>query len=80
MTPTPEMKAFLAELADLMEKHGVTDLEATEDSCGFYTTVGGIEVTIDGKWDDGGEPVREFCQLEIGRFVDRADLRKLAED
>lgn len=78
MTPTKEMKAFLAELADLMEKHGVTTLEVMEAAVGYYNEVEGIEVEIDGQWDDDCNPTREYCSVNIGRYVDRGVLRDLA--
>ena len=79
MTPTPEMKAFLRDLADLMEKHNVKELYVTEDDGGFYPTVEGLEVEIESAWDNEGELTRDYCSVNIGRYIDRGTLKTLAE-
>lgn len=74
---TPQMLAFLSELRDLMIRHDIRSLEAVENTRGFYLEIEGIEVEIDGKWDDDGEPVRSYCSVNIGRYIDVDGLTSL---
>lgn len=72
---TPEMRAFLLELADLMEHHGVTSLEVTE----FKQDFEGIDVEIAG-WDADDERTHGgYCSVNIGCFVDADALRRLVD-
>jgi len=69
--PTPEMKAFLLALADLMVKHDVS-IEAIEETRGYATWCDGIEFQL---W---GGAQRETCTMKTNRTPDAKDLRELA--
>lgn len=51
---TYEMKAFLADLADLMEDHHITEMSIEENTSGWSSTVKGIEFTMASQIDKGG--------------------------
>jgi len=75
---TPDMKTFLIELADLLEKHGV-EIEIAEKCGGYHTYSTGIEFTMvkPYKGDD------EFCKNESVKtslYPDSKELRKIAEE
>jgi len=74
---TKEMKTFLAELADLLEKHDV-ELEATEGT-GYYSTyVDGIDCTMNGRYDDS-EVLRKYCDVSLPINIDAETLRNISQ-
>lgn len=75
---TKDMAAFLNELADLLEKHDV-EMEALEATIGYDCYADGIEFTINSKWNDEGGLVREFIEVNVGRWPDPKWLRDIAE-
>lgn len=58
---TSEMRLFLLELADLMEKHEVT-IAAVEETRSYHTSATGIEFSQTGKYE--GEAQRDYCCVE----------------
>jgi len=77
---TEQMKHFLTELAELMERYDVSEAEVTESSHGYMTSIDGVEFTIIGRWDESGEPVQEYCTAELPRFFDADTIRSTVED
>ena len=63
--PSDAMKAFISDLADLMDRHGVGEIEAVDDGADYYPSVDGIEITINGTWDKDGVPVRQFETFKL---------------
>ena len=58
---------FRAELSDLLAKYGA-ELEA-KDYWQGYSECGAdvrMTVTIDGQWDENGETVREYTEIDLG--------------
>ena len=79
---TPTMKSFLLELADLMEKHGIEDMDATEE-CSSYQgcTTTGIEFYIEHKYDtETLETTQEQDSVDIGRYNSPETIREYAND
>ena len=77
---TEEMKNFLRELADLMEKHNV-EAEVTEDTHGYYNMVEGLEFYIESKYDyEKDIKVRDQCDFNVGRCFDASDIRDYVND
>jgi hypothetical protein len=74
---TEEMKLFLKELADLMQKHDV-ELEATETSSGYSNHVDGIEVEQQGIYANG-KTYREQSSFRLYRYTDAESIRELIE-
>lgn len=74
---TPEMKSFLLDLADLIEKHDVA-VEATENKRGYATYCDGIEFAIPNKWDEAGMWVRGGSVCKVSRSPDPEELRRRA--
>lgn len=70
---TKQMKVFLSELADLMEKHNV-EAEITEEENGYYNCIEGLEFSMESLYDDEkGVRIRDYCDYNVGTFL-RADL------
>jgi hypothetical protein len=69
-----EMRLFLLELADLMERHHVTG-EAVDDGVDYYPSVDGVEFDLSGDFESG----REYCNAKIPRYFNPEDIRKVAE-
>lgn len=62
---TPELRLFLLELADLLEKHGVS-LTAGDTGADYYPAPDGVEFFISGQWDDTTKiQVRESCYAHL---------------
>lgn len=71
-TPTPEMRAFLLELAALLAKHEV-EIEGAEESGYGDTVCSGIEFQILAKQS------RETCIVETkSKYVTASDIEILA--
>ncbi len=78
MTMTPEMKEFLLELASLMEKHGVTEMEATEGHTPYMGSwAEGVEFTMV-RPDEDGFSVYEYYVL--GRYSDPESIKKASNE
>ena len=62
---TENMKAFLTELAELMEKHRVTEIDVTEETRYGYEgmEIAGIEFTIDHRMAEGEYTPTEFFTI-----------------
>lgn len=73
---TPQMKAFLLELADLLEKYDVS-VEATE-TLGYDSYCDGIEFSMAGKWDGEGNNLVEYSDFKVSRTPDQDELRRKA--
>ncbi len=77
---TEQMKHFLTELAELMERYDISEGQVTESSYGWSGSLpDGIEFTINGKWDDNGDTTQEFCEFELPTHFDAETIRKLVE-
>lgn len=74
---TSEMREFLTELADLIERHGV-ELTAVDDGVDYYPSVDGVEVIMMSKYDDNGDTTREYCEVKTGLYLYPDSLRKMA--
>jgi len=70
---TEQMKAFLEELATLLEKHEV-ELEGYETDDGPMSHCDGIEITQESKWD-GTELIRDRCEVILPRWTKGKDIR-----
>jgi len=66
------MKDFLLELADLMEKHGVT-AEAVDDDVDYYPSVAGVK--FEQGWSD---PDRDYVARQTGIEFGPVELRAMA--
>jgi len=73
-----DAKQFLLELADLMDKFGVEEVEATDEVRGYDRVKTGIEFTIPTRWDDG-EMTRDDQSVNVGNWTDANSLRVQAE-
>ena len=74
---TNEMRNFMWELAELMDRHGVSEMNTVEESHGWETITTGIEFTIDADYDN--KP-RDFCLHTVGIYMTPEDFRKEAEE
>ena len=74
-----DAKQFLLELADLMDKFDVEEVEATEEVRGWDRVMTGIEFTIPMKWDGDGETIRDDQSVNVGNWTDANGLRKQAQ-
>jgi hypothetical protein len=75
---TPDMKTFLIELADLLEKHGA-EVEVIEKCAGYYTYCTGIEFTMVKSYSgDNRLWVNESVKTSL--CPDVKELRKIAEE
>ena len=72
---TEQMKQFLTELADLIDKHDV-ELEATECQGSYYTNVDGIECYMEAHYKD---VKRDNCTIKLPVFTDANDIRTIIE-
>ena len=76
---TPQMKAFMLELADLMEKHDV-QLEVEFDQHAYGAPALGVTASMDSKYDhEQDKSVRDFCEYRLGLEFDGQDVRLDAE-
>lgn len=77
---TPEMKAFLNEFADLMERHHITEMMVVEAMRAWDTNVSGIEFTMADSTDEAGvyHPV-EFFMMH-GTYNDVKTIRDDAKE
>lgn len=50
-----EMRAFFLDLADVMERHNVSEMAVVEESIGYSSIVTGIEFSISSAYTDEGE-------------------------
>lgn len=73
-TITPEMRAFLTELADLIERHNAS-IEALEETRGYDTFCAGTEFTMWYSFDSEGNQTRELCQVKLSREPDAKEIR-----
>jgi hypothetical protein len=79
---TPQLRQFLNELADLLEKHRTTFC-AVEDSRGYATTTEGFEFSQSSEWDSDANLTRNFCEATfmVGTSeVDAERLRKFTRE
>jgi hypothetical protein len=68
--PTKEMKSFLMEFADLLEKHEVV-IDSDGPSMYCY---------MESKYDyTKDKPVRDFCEVELPEGMHTYDIRELGE-
>lgn len=66
---TPQMKQFLTELAELMNKHNI-EFECVDDP-----RDNGIEFQQNGEWDIDGNIIRPASWFKIdSRFVNKNDI------
>jgi len=77
---TKEMKAFLSELADLLEKHNIDEIEAVDDGENYYPSVDGVEINMFARWDENQNIIRDHCDFRLPRYFDCDVLRKLIEE
>jgi hypothetical protein len=70
MYPTKQMKAFLMEFADLLEKHEVV---IESDGLEVYCS---MSEKFDYRED---KPVRDFCEVELPQGMHTYDIRELGE-
>lgn len=72
---TPRMKTFLLELASLMEKHGVSEMEATESRSSWEGSMAeGIEFTLEVKGEE-----YSMETYELGRWATPGTIRETVE-
>lgn len=72
------MKAFLTGLADLMEKHHISEFEVMEGDSGWSTTVEGISINTElSEYDEDGNVVRQYCDVEMPNMMNARDIREL---
>lgn len=76
---TNEMRAFMREMADVMERHGVTEMNIVEKSHNWETVTTGIEFTIEQVWDEDGNVVREDCFHTVHTWMQPDDFREEAD-
>lgn len=74
------VRAFLVALADLMEKHGVSEIEVREDDGYWHPYCTGFDFEFEGKWDDDLNQVWAYATVGCGRYEDSESIRKLADD
>ena len=74
---TKEMKTFLIEFTNLLEKHGV-ELDAVEETSGYSNYVDGIDCTMEGKYKDN-VCIKEYCDIRLPVNVSAQDLYDLVK-
>lgn len=78
---TEQMKCFLEELAELMERYDIESFQTTETAHGqMGFTTDGVEVTILGKYDyENDKEVQSPCDVELPTCFDAETIRQLLE-
>jgi hypothetical protein len=76
---TPEMRAFMREMAEVMERHNVSEMNIVEESHGWDTVTSGINFSIDGEWDEDGNMVRDFCEHAVHTWMTPETFREEAD-
>ena len=74
---TKQMKQFLTELADLLEKHDV-ELEATEHIRHWSSYVDGIECSMTARYNEDNP--REHCDIKLPIFTAASDIRDVIKE
>lgn len=57
-------EAFRRDLAKLLSQHGA-ELEVTDDGKSYGMHSGVCEISMAGKWDDGGNLVAEYTEFRL---------------
>jgi hypothetical protein len=76
---TPEMRAFMREMAEVMTRHNVSEMNIVEESHGWNTVTSGISFSIDGEWDEDGNMVRDFCEHAVHIWMTPETFREEAD-
>ena len=62
---TEKMGAFMREMAEVMDRHGVTEIMVTERDRGYVTEVEGVEFSMEHGYVEGAEHQgTEFVTIE----------------
>ena len=77
---TPEMKQFLLELADLMDKHGVSEMEIDDSTPTRNYETPEIYFTMPSEFDGNHNMIKDFCITSIGKWNNPDSLRKEASE
>ena len=77
---TEQMRHFLTELAELMERYDIDEITTVETCHGWEgSTVDNLNVSIISKWDSEGNQVQEYCDFELPSYIDAEMLRRTLE-
>ena len=77
---TEQMKHFLTELAELMERYDIDEITTVETFHAWDTSVDNLNVSIIGKWDKEGNQVQEYCDFELPTYIDAKGIRQAIEE
>lgn len=73
---TPQMMAFLTELADLFDKHRI-EVEAVDNDADYYPSVDGVEITQKTDLGENFKVLTPRSMIKLGVEFDSEDIRKL---